>query len=495
MEKLYDHKILRLIVVATVMILGISSSALFVVDDNLSTTARRWFVLLTISSATLLVMSILYAKLQRLYAAKTENELKAQQDARVDSLTGIGNRKFISEKIDEACALATAEPKHGLLLIDLNGFKQVNDTLGHQFGDDLITAVARRLDGWVAESEVGRLGGDEFAILVEATGQEELTEICQHVSTVFQKPFKLPAGNHSSGGGVGACLITNRESASDALWHADLALYDAKESKRPYRIFDEQMSKLEDRTKRLRADLEQSLKTGAGLFVEYQPILSVTGRVEALEAYLRWKHPELGLIRPLEIVAIAEKSQLIGASERFVARQVIDAAKLHTNLKFCLNVSGLQLLDDQFAKWIDTTARANGVSPRQFVIEVRETAIAKRLPQFAAAFAYFGRMGCRIAVDNFERGHASIAELGRKGVTIVKIDRMGLLSAQEERNISILRASVQLAKTLNMTVVATGVDTDELDAIARQAGFDWIEGFHLGKPGELPSLTSLKAAA
>ncbi len=495
MDKLYDHKLLRLIVVATVVMLGIFSGALFLVENNVSTAMRRWVFLLTITSATLLVMGVLYGKLQRLYAAKTENELKAQQDARIDSLTGIGNRKFITEKIEEACANATADPQHALLLIDLNGFKQVNDTLGHQYGDDLITAVARRLDGWVPEAEVGRLGGDEFAILVHATSEDELAEICQHMSTVFAEPFKLPAGSRKSGGGVGACLITNRSSSSDCLWHADLALYDAKQSKRPYRIFDEQMSKLEDRTKRLREDLEQSLKTGAGLYVEYQPIVSMTGRVEAMEAFLRWKHPDLGLIRPLEIVAIAEKSQLIGASERFVARQVIDAAKLHTSLRFCLNVSGLQLLDDAFPKWLETTARANGVPTRQFVIEVRESAMAERLPQFAAAFAYLGRMGCRIAVDNFERGHASIAELGRKGVSIVKIDRVGLMAAQEERNISILRASVQLAKTLNMTVVATGVDTTHLEAIANQAGFDWIQGFHMGEPGELPSLTSLKAAA
>jgi len=475
--------------------LVVSAIALYVIQNNVSVSMRAWMLIGASTLGTVFVMGILHAKLQRLYNVRAESEQKAHQDARIDSLTGVGNRKHITEIIDKACAEAGADPEMALLLMDLNGFKQVNDTLGHQYGDELIKAVARRIEGWIPGSDMGRLGGDEFAILVNAKDEEELTAQCEKMSKVFAEPFKLPGGPRKAGGGVGACLITNRNDSSDSLWHADLALYAAKQAGKPYRIFDEAMSKLEDRTKRLKADLESSLKTGAGLFVEFQPIVSTLGRDVAMEALLRWDHPELGLIRPLEIVAIAEKSQLIAASERFVARQVMETAKLHQHLRFCLNVSGLQLLDDKYAKWLETTARANGVKPSQFIIEVTESAIAERLPQFAAAITCLNRMGCQIAVDNFGKGHVSIPEVQRKGVTVVKIDRVVLLDAQEQRNISVLRASVELAKALKMTVVATGIDSANLESIARQAGCDWIQGYHLGEPTDLSANSRLKAAA
>ena len=495
MDNLHDRKLLKLVVASTLALLAILLISLFIFDMEISGGLGLWIISAAATAATLVVMVVLHGELQRFFHAKSESEQKAHQDARVDSLTGIGNRKYITEKLDDVCLNASEQPEHALLLIDLKGFKQVNDTLGHQYGDALITAVAHRLAEWMSDSELGRLGGDEFAIIVKAKDEQELEEVCKHVSQVFTEPFKLPGGPRAARGSIGACLINSHSSSSDSLWHSDLALYDAKESGKAFRIFDEAMSKLEDRTKRLKADLENSLKTGAGLFVEYQPIITRTGRVGSMEAFLRWQHEELGLIRPLEIVAIAEKSQLIAGVERFVARQVIEIAKLHTNIRFCLNVSGLQLVDDQFVKWLDTTARANGVSPRQFIIEVRESAINERLPQFTAAFALLGRMGCKIAVDNFEEGGTSMAELGRKGVSIVKIDRIQLLKAQEQQNISVLRASVELAKTLNMTVVATGIDSAHLESVARQTGFDWVQGNHFGECAEMPSLTSMKAAA
>ncbi len=473
----------------------ISAIALFVIHNSVSDSLQVWVLLLTSTVATVLVMSALHAALLQLYNAKSESEQKAKQDARIDSLTGIGNRKHIIEELDQVCAATSEHPRHALLMMDLNGFKRVNDTLGHQYGDDLISAVAHRLSKWLPDSALGRLGGDEFAVIVEAKDEAELSEKCDYVSKVFEEPFRLSGGDCPAAGSIGACLIKSKYQASEILRLADLALYDAKENKRSFRIFDKAMSKLHDRTTRLTEDLQSSLETGEGLFVEYQPIISTSGQIEAMEGFLRWRHHELGLIRPLETIALAEKFQLIGDIDRFVASTVLKAAQEHPDLRLCINVSGLQLLDEHFPTWLGEQAKAHGVPPSQLIIEVSEVAIAERLPQFATAFEVLTKLGCEVAVDNFGRNPTSVAELRRIGVSMVKIDREVLLTAQKQRNISILRARVDLAKTLKMKVTATGVDTEPLEAIAIQAGIEWIQGFNKGIPGKLPAVLKVKNAA
>lgn len=495
MDKRNDPALAKLIVGATVATVAISSVAILALHYSLTHSDQMWPMVLCSSVATILVMGMLHAELQRLYRLKTASELRAKQEALIDSLTGIGNRRSITQALDSTCNEADIDPDRALLLIDLDGFKRVNDTLGHHCGDELITAVARRLGESVPGAEIGRLGGDEFAIIMEARDMGELAAGCQHISAGFEEPFELSYGQCYAGGSIGACMITANSDASDILHRADLALYDAKAGGSGFCVFDEAMSQHHDRRARLMRDLGTAIESGDGLFAHFQPIESSAGVCVGLEAFLRWKHPKLGLIAPIEVVSLAEQSQLIGSCERIITREALEAAKELSNLQIFLNVSGLQMLDASFAKWLNATAKASHIAPSRIVVELREQAIAERSSQFVEAFDYLRQSGFRIAVDCFGANLTSLSDLKAKGVSILKLDRKFILEAQQQSNISVLRASVHLAQTLGMEVVATGTDTHELRALAEQAGCDLFQGYHIGVPDKLSELNLARRAA
>ncbi|MEE4209936.1 MAG: EAL domain-containing protein [Parvularcula sp.] len=458
--------------------------------------SRLWLTVVLTNAATLLVMCSLHGELQSLYSRLTASEERAKREALIDSLTGIGNRAAIIGRLEKIARAPLSGKRYGFLLMDLNRFKRINDTLGHHTGDELLRSVAERLASAIAVTNIGRLGGDEFAIIAEASGEAALRKLSASIAALFDTPFKLSTGDCFVECCIGSCLIEEKFEISSVLRRADVALYRAKETGAAYRLFDEELMAQEEKQITLSQDLALSLSAGEGLFAEFQPILGRTGAWEGLEAFFRWDHPRLGMVTPTEAVTIAERCQLIDPCERFVADQAIKAALRFPDLAVYINVSALQLLDLSFSRWLLSRLRQNKVSARQIVIEVNERTMVERAHQLSQALSFLRNGGVQIAVDNFGNGAlVSLSTLKRLGVTVVKFDRNLLREIEASGNNSTMRALVTLAESLGMEVIATGVDSRRLYSIADQAGIELKQGFELSRPARLEALSRGKTAA
>lgn len=283
---------------ATAAMIALAGCALYLVDHSTSSVhGRVWPMIVASSSATLLVMSLLHSDLQRLYKLLAQREEQAQQEARVDPLTGVANRKSLGERL-EAKRASCADENSVLCLLDLNHFKHVNDTRGHEGGDELLVSVARRLEAAIPGAFIARLGGDEFAILADVDSARRAEDICLRIVDVFASPFALAQGECFTRGSVGAAFLEQDLTVSELLRRADAAMYKAKTDPRSFKIFDAEMIEGMERRARLALDLRSASPSFADCSTVYQPILGRDGSLEGLEALLRWKHPKLGQIPP-----------------------------------------------------------------------------------------------------------------------------------------------------------------------------------------------------
>lgn len=477
---------------ATAAIIALTGCALYLLDHGTLGSGRLWPMIVASSSATLLVMSLLHSDLQRLYDLLAKREAQAQQEARVDLLTGLANRKCILEQL-EAMRAERGDREMVLLLLDLNHFKRVNDTRGHEAGDELLVSIARRLEALVPGAFIARLGGDEFAILAAATGREEAEVICERVVTVWDTPFELPQGGCLASGSVGAAFVQRDLTASEVLRRADAAMYRAKSDAVSFKIFDDGMMAEVERRARLAFDLRNSAPLSSCCSAVYQPIVSRDGLIVGLEALLRWKHPSLGQIPPQEIVSVAEEIQLINELGLVVAKEACRAAKAFPGAIIAFNASVVQFLDPRFEQQLQQLVRAERVKPEQLQIEVREADFASRGRDMSGVLRRLLKAGFRIAADDYGSSTSSLVQLQRYGVTVLKLDPRVLRNAREVDHIGVMRAKVELAKALGMSVVCEGVAVEADRVVALQAGCDMMQGYLLGSPRELSAI--LKATA
>jgi diguanylate cyclase (GGDEF)-like protein len=464
---------------ATAAVIALSGSALYLVQQG----SHLWPMILASSCATLLVMSMLHSELQRLYKMLAAREDQSHREARIDGLTGLANRKQLIETLEHS--LADTSQCSGLILIDLDQFKRVNDSRGHHAGDELLIAIANRLRVMVPEACAARLGGDEFAVFIRISDESELVQVCERLVTIFDEPFALSHGECFARGSIGAAALDAELDASQMLRRADVALYRAKASKSRIRIFDGDMIEAVERRARLAQDLRRIAKTGQGLSAVYQPIVARDGKIVALEALLRWRHPDLGKIAPEETVSVAEEVQLINELGLFVATQACQAAHALPKLGICINASAVQLLDSRFADRLVSMVRDEGVEPQRIQLELKEADLSTRAHEMSEAFDRLRGAGFSIAVDDFGSSNSSLAHLRRLGVTILKLDPSVLKNARELQNIAIMRAKIELAKALGMVVIAEGVSGEADRAAALQAGCDRMQGYLFGAPDEL----------
>lgn len=424
------------------------------------------------------------------------SEAEAKHLALHDPLTGLANRTLFTDRLVHAHALLRRKPGHlGVLCIDLDRFKEVNDTYGHDAGDQLIREVARRLKGICRETDtICRLGGDEFAIIQPDTTPSGAATLAQRVVDGLSGEVDLTIGRAQLSCSVGVAVVSDGDQGqAELLRQADVALYRAKEAGRGrFAFFEPEMDAALRLRKGLERDLRNALDTDA-LKVAYQPLMDAKGVMVGVEALARWTHPERGEIAPAIFIPLAESCGLIGAVGSAVFRRACYDSLRWSGLEVSVNVSAIQLsapgfVDEMVAVLAETGARAD-----VFMLEITETALLKDSDGVHEALRRLKRLGFRLALDDFGTGYASLAYLRRHPIDKLKIDRsfVGSLPGNGE-SLAVAKAIVSLARSLGLKTTAEGVETQgQLDCLIK-LGCAEFQGFLLGRPMSADAISGVR---
>ena len=429
----------------------------------------------------------------RIWAFRDVTESRQAQSrirhlAHYDSLTQLANRHTFQLQLKER--LSGGRNRLGLLYIDLDGFKHINDTKGHRIGDDLLRQVADRLRAACRGPEVfiARLGGDEFAGVIPDTDAERATKLAHSLVEILSAPYWLDGDRQLQiGASVGIALAPEHgEDAETLLSRADIALYAAKAAgKGTARLFSADMESSIQRKMHIEVNLRAALESQEGLFVFYQPIVEVeTGKVTAREALVRWHSPDRGWISPGEFIPIAEQSGLIDRLGEFVLNRAChDAARWEDGARVAVNVSASQLGKGTLAQVVLAALVESGLSPDRLEIEVTETALLGDEQLTINDLRQVRGLGARVALDDFGTGYSSLAHLRIFPFDKIKIDGSFVKDAVNQPECAaVVRTVADLGKRLGVTTVAEGVETKaHLDCI-REEGCVEFQGYFHGRP-------------
>ncbi len=435
------------------------------------------------------VVAVLLRHVRRSTIALEAKEKQAQHLAFHDVLTGLPNRAMFEDRLAHELARArNAAGAPTLLYLDLDGFKWVNDTLGHPAGDELIRAVAGRLATEVRSTDlVARMGGDEFAIIqcgVSSPAEAEI--LCLRIIEAIHAPFDVAGSQVRVGISVGiACAPGDAEEHTELTRKADIALYQAKATgKGRFVFFAEAMDAgIRSRTE-IEAGLREALVQGDQFEVYYQPLYSSrTGEINGAEALLRWHHPERGMISPAIFVPIAEDAGLIRELGEWVLRQACRTALRWPIGTISVNVSAVQLRDADFARRTLAILDAIGLPPARLEIEITETSFIENAESCKPNLVALRAQGVKVALDDFGTGYSSFSHLSHFQVDRLKIDRSfvnGIGPEPEES--AIIRAIMDIANASGLKVTAEGVETAEQNRYLTRMGCDTLQGFLLARP-------------
>jgi diguanylate cyclase (GGDEF)-like protein/PAS domain S-box-containing protein len=410
--------------------------------------------------------------------------------ARRDPLTGLANRLLVREHLEEALLAQTSgQGECSLLLVDLDKFKLVNDTLGHAVGDQLLCAVARRLEGAVgAEAHVGRLGGDEFAIILYGDqSYGRLEALAQRIIADLSRTFHIGVARLHVGATIGIARGRVDGEIEEALMRAaDLALYQAKEDGRGgFALFAPEMYERAENHRLLENDVREALSTDA-LSLCYQPIIdSETGMVVAREALLRWNHPVRGPIPPDKFIPIIEDAGLIHQIGDWVIREACREARLwDPSISIAVNVSAAQLSGSGLAETVLGAIAATGLTPSRLELEVTESIFIGDDLATLASLERLRALGVKLVLDDFGKGYSSFGYLSRAQFAKIKIEQAFVrgAAAGERDCIAIVGAIVALARGLGVATTAEGVETEEQAQAMREAGCSQLQGYLFGFP-------------
>lgn len=441
--------------------------------------------------------------IQRLEAARLELEAKeaqAQYMASHDALTSLPNRASLSKFIDEAVAGPAARPM-GVMLLDLDRFKQVNDTLGHLAGDRLIQAVAVRLVDVVGSKNiVARLGGDEFAIcLTDCPDTEVIASTAEALLEAIRLPFEILGGTVHIGGSIGIAVSPAQGcDRVELLRKADIAMYRVKESGRDgLRFFSPEMDESIVSRRLIEEDLREALRTGQGLFVAYQPKLAASGgQVLGLEALVRWNHPMRGALAPDAFIPVAEESGLIEPLGTWVLREACRVARQWPDLSMAVNISPVQFRTPDFAGAVRSILKESGIRPERIELEVTEGVLVDDDELVRTVLEELRALGVRIALDDFGTGYSSLSYLKKFKVDRIKIDRSFVKRlGHDPEAIAIVQAVIALGHAMALSVTAEGVETEEQECLLQVAGCNELQGFLFSKALLESELSSALGAA
>jgi diguanylate cyclase (GGDEF)-like protein len=410
-----------------------------------------------------------------------------------DELTGLGNRRYLTTVLDAFFAEhdVTAEPRSlAVLFVDLDHFKEINDTYGHPAGDELLRQLGPRMSGCVRAGDVvTRLGGDEFVVLLLDRSAETAVEVATSLTKVLAEPFDLGRVRAEISASIGiAEAPVDATDATSLLWCADIAMYRAKVGGVPFVRFQQDLDETGNRLALL-----DELRTAIDehqLVLEYQPQLDLrTGEVVAVEALLRWLHPTRGVIPPLDFLPFAEQAGLMGPiTELVLVDSIRQCATWHSEgrpLTVSVNISASNLVDPGLPRLVRTLLDRHGVAADALVLEITETTVISDFEQCQRVTRELSDLGVLVSIDDFGAGFTSLAHLSGLAINELKLDRVfisGLSGDDSKRTLPLVRATIELGHSLGLRVVAEGIEDEATLALLSDLGCDLGQGYLIGKP-------------
>lgn len=447
-------------------------------------------------------------QMAQLASVAIENSLLYERlafQAQHDTLTGLPNRLLFQDRVQLATRVALRHRKKAAVIwIDLDKYKQINDTLGHRVGDEVLCELARRLQNCLRQSDtVARVGGDEFTVLAQDLAEPEDAErVAAKILSTFALPFQVGPHETTIAASLGISIFPDHgEDPITLLRNADLAMYSAKRAGGgTARMF---RSALSDSMQR-RVLLERELKTALEhdeLTLEYQPLLDRNGHLNGVEALLRWSNPVAGLVSPSEFIPIAEEAGLITSIGEWVTRTACHDVARWLDLGYevprvAVNVSALQFADGKFPALVESALRECGLAASRLELEITETALMDNLEQVIEQIEALRRAGVRFAIDDFGTGYSSLSHLRSLPVDYVKIDGSFIrdLEPGADGCTTLVSGIIALAHSLQLEVVAEGVETAHQLALLNAMGCDMSQGFFLHRPLSVQALEDLLRA-
>ncbi|HEX8379342.1 MAG TPA: EAL domain-containing protein [Allosphingosinicella sp.] len=408
--------------------------------------------------------------------------------ARYDSLTGLENRGAFQERLQsELAAISTGGGDLAILWVDLDRFKEINDSLGHPTGDGVLCTVARQLSSIIeGRGSVARFGGDEFVLLARGNKPYFAEELAREVMRGLAIPMSVEGASLQVTGSVGGAVAPGHGTDADTLLqHADMALYHAKANGRnDFCLFESKMQDEFQHKRRLEAALKDAIEKGE-LEVYYQPIVDLkTKKVTCCEALLRWHHPELGMVSPADFIPIAESTGLISPISHWVLFQACAAAaKWPEDVSIAVNMSPALLKDLHLSHMILSALYRSGLAARRLELEITESVLLEETAQSNSLIREFQRIGLKLSIDDFGTGYSSLTYLKKYRFDKIKIDTSFIADVTKSREArAIIHALVSLAAELDMEIVAEGIETETQLGYVTGAGCTAAQGFFLGRP-------------
>ena len=428
-------------------------------------------------------------RLKEEIADREELQARSQYLAYHDSLTGLGNRLLFKEQLDEALKDVSVTPHPlAVLFLDLDGFKAVNDTLGHSVGDLLLKSIAAKLRDLLPSTDrIARLGGDEFAILQMSSPQPtSSTSLAEQIIEIVAQPHNIDGHDVTVGASIGIAIARpGQMSTENLLKSADLAMYSAKsEGRGTYRIFDPQMDAIVQSRRSLERDMRTSLAQG-GFELYYQPLVNLqTKRVTAFEALMRWNHKDRGAVPPSEFIPVAEDIGLIIQLGEWALRLAcMEAVDWPDDIRVCVNLSPLQFSKGNLVSTVVSALASSGLSATRLELEITESVLLEKSERNIAILNQMRELGVRISMDDFGTGYSSIGYLRSFPFDKIKIDQSFVRDLLvDEGSLAIVRAIAGLGVSFGMTTTAEGVETEEQMRCLNLEGCVEVQGYFYSKP-------------
>ena len=431
---------------------------------------------------------------------EVEAQARASHLALHDALTELPNRVLFSDRLDVALhGNRHGNPSVAVLCLDLDHFKEVNDTLGHSAGDNLLKQVAGRLQACIRQGDtVARLGGDEFAII--QTGRDQPIDAAERLSNriveVVKEPFDIDGHILHVGVSIGVALPQNSDDSPERLLkNADIALYRAKQAGRgSCSFFEARMDEELQARKALEHDLRLALLKSE-LEVHYQPLIDlVSGEVAGVEALMRWRHPTRGLISPADFIPIAEATGLIIAMGEWVLRTACTQAQAWPGIRIAVNLSPVQFRHRELVETVQDVLMETRLDPERLELEITESVLINDTDAALKILKDLKRIGVKIAMDDFGTGYSSLAYLNCFPFDKIKIDRSFISDLKrDDKSSAIVRSVLSLGTSLEMTTTAEGVETTDQVSFLRQEGCQQVQGYFFGRPMQFEDVTTFIA--
>ncbi len=455
-------------------------------------------VLAVVAAAILSLMGLLGALAWRRSAHLSRSRKQLEHMAHSDTLTGLPNRASFSRHLGQVLAKRKAEDAVAVLYLDLDHFKEVNDTSGHPVGDALLVDVAARLKEVAGPlAMVARVGGDEFTVATRQAAPDDLERLCDRLISAIRRPFLVHGHPITIGLSVGVAVAGEQgDDGSELTRKADIALYHAKAAGRNcYAIFGSHMDELVRSRRDMERDLRVALEKPGQIEVHYQPVFStIDQELTGVEALARWRHPEKGLVPPDVFIPVAEEIRLIDVLGGLVLREACAAALQWPTLTVAVNASAIELREEAYARRVISLLKEIGFDPTRLEIEITESALADNSGHCERNISELREVGVRFALDDFGTGFSSFGRLQSLEVDRIKIDKcfvdgFGKPGGSEE----IVRAMINLAQAKGLKTTAEGIETPEQNAVLQRLGCDEIQGYLLSRPVSATAITAMLA--